>query len=142
VEIKNSPSAVLLGGWADNAPRARGNFDIGMWTTNAGLDPQAHLANYFHSNQIPSEQTRGGRNYHRIPDPEIDAALQEGGSTVDEAKRKAAYQRVAERVNALKAHIVLYNRLDIDAYKKTIKGYTRNTWDDLAWDTENWWIDR
>ncbi len=142
LEIKNSPSAVLLGGWADNAPRARGNFDIGMWTTNAGLDPQAHLANYFHSNQVPSEQTRGGRNYHRLLDPEIDAALQEAGSTVDEAKRKAAYQRVAERVNALKAHIVLYNRLEIDALKKTIKGYTRNTWDDLAWDTENWWLDR
>jgi peptide/nickel transport system substrate-binding protein len=142
LDIKNSPSAVLLGGWVDNAPRARGNFDIAMWTTNAGLDPQAHLANYFHSNQLPTEQTRGGRNYHRVPDQEIDAALAEAGSTVDEPARKTAYQRVAERVNALKVHIVLYNRLEIDAFKSTVKGYTRNTWDDMAWDTANWWLDR
>lgn len=142
VEIKNSPSAVLLGTWQDNAPRARGNFDILMWTTNAGLDPQAHLYNYFHSSQIPTEQTRSGRNYHRIVDPELDRALEAAGATADEGQRKALYQTVAERVNAGKGHIVLYNRLEIDAFKKYVKGHGVNTWDYLAWDTENWWLDK
>jgi peptide/nickel transport system substrate-binding protein len=144
VEIKNSPSAVLLGGWQDNAPRARGNFDMLMWTTNVdGLEPQSHLDSYFASNQIPTEEARSGRNYHRIKNPTIDQALLQGGGTLDEAARKAAYATVAEQVNLDKGHIVLFNRLLIDAYKKSIKGWEANVYDNnLAWDSENWWIDR
>jgi peptide/nickel transport system substrate-binding protein len=142
VEIKNSPSAVLLGVWQDNAPRARGNFDMLMWTTNPDLDPQAHLHSYFHGSQVPTEETRSGRNYHRVLDPELDKALETAGSTVDEAARKAAYKTVAERVNAGKGHIVLYNRLDIDALKKYVKGHVNDTWDTLGWDTVNWWLDK
>jgi peptide/nickel transport system substrate-binding protein len=142
VEIKNSPSAVLLGTWADNAPRARGNFDMLMWTTNAELDPQTHLESYFQSSQVPTEQSRSGRNFHRILDPQLDQALATAAGTLDEAPRKAAYQTVAERVNADKGHIVLYNRLEIDAWKKFVKGHEMNVWDNLAWDTPTWWLDR
>jgi peptide/nickel transport system substrate-binding protein len=142
IEIKNAPSAVLLGVWQDNAPRARGNFDMLMWTTNPDLDPQAHLHSYFHGSQVPTEQTRSGRNYHRIIDPELDKALETAGSTVDEDARKAAYKTVAERVNADKGHVILYNRLDIDAFKKYVKGHVNDTWDTLGWDTANWWLDR
>ncbi|MBI3965316.1 MAG: hypothetical protein HY329_06745 [Chloroflexi bacterium] len=39
---------------------------------------------------MPTEQTRSGRNYHRIVDPELDKALDTAGATVDEAARKAA----------------------------------------------------
>jgi peptide/nickel transport system substrate-binding protein len=142
VEIKNSPSAVLLGAWQDNAPRARGNFDMLMWTTNPDLDPQSHLYSYFHSSQVPTEQMRSGRNYHRILDAELDKALETAGTTVDEAARKAAYKTVAERVNADKGHVVLYNRLEIDGFKKYAKGHVTNIWDNLGWDTQNWWLDR
>jgi peptide/nickel transport system substrate-binding protein len=144
VEIKNSPSAVLLGGWQDNAPRARGNFDMLMWTTNVdGLDPQAHLESYFQSTQIPTEAARSGRNYHRIKDPIIDQALVQGGGTLDEAQRKAAYATVAQQVNMDKGHIVLFNRLLIDAYKKYVKGWDANVYDNnIAWDTESWWLDK
>jgi peptide/nickel transport system substrate-binding protein len=144
VEIKNSPSAVLLGGWQDNAPRARGNFDMLMWTTNVdGLEPQAHLDSYFHSAQIPTEAARSGRNYHRVKNPTIDEALLRGGGTLDEAQRKAAYATVAEQVNIDKGHIVLFNRLLINAYKKHVKGWESNVYDNnLSWDTESWWLDR
>jgi peptide/nickel transport system substrate-binding protein len=142
VDIKNSPSAVLLGTWADNAPRAKGNFDMLMWTTNADLDPQTHLESYFLSNQVPTEQSRSGRNYHRVLDPDIDKALATAASTLDESQRKAAYKTVAERVNAGKGHIVLYNRLNIDAWKKYVKGHQTNVWDYLAWDSQNWWLDK
>jgi peptide/nickel transport system substrate-binding protein len=143
VEIKNSPSAVLLGSWQDNAPRAKGNFDILMWTTNAGIEPQASLFNYYHSSRIPSDQTRGGQNYHRIQDPELDKALEAAGATLDEEQRKAAYKTVAERVNAGKGHIVLYNRLEIHAFKKTVKGNTPdNFWDQFTGNIEDWWLDK
>jgi len=142
VEIRNTPSPVLLGTWQDNAPRARGNFDMLMWTTNADVDPQAHLHSYFHGSQIPTEETRSGRNYHRVIDPELDKGLDAAGSTIDEATRKAAYQTVAERVNADKGHVVLYNRLEIDALKNYVKGHAVNIWDNLTWDAQNWWLDK
>lgn len=144
IEIKNAPSAVILGSWQDNAPRARGNFDILMWTTNVGgLDPQGHLFTYFHSSQIPNEQSRGGQNFHRVVDPDIDRALLQADSTLHETARRQAYQTVAERVNADKGHIVLYDRLQIDAYKRYLKGWVVNVHDNnLAWDSESWWLDR
>ncbi len=144
VEIKNAPSAVVLGAWQDNAPRARGNFDMLMWTTNVeGLDPQGHLYGYFHSSQIPTEQSRGGRNYHRIIDPELDRALEIAESTLDEPTRKAAYQTVAERVNADRGHIVLYDRLLINAYKRNVKGWNVNVYDNnVTWDSAAWWLEK
>jgi peptide/nickel transport system substrate-binding protein len=142
VEIKNSPSAVLLGNWQDNAPRARGNFDILMWTTNADLEPQRHLVSYFGGDQIPTDQSRSGRNYHRIIDPELDKAFELANSTSQQATRKAAYKTAAERINAGKGHVVLYNRLEIDGFKKHLKGHAVNVWDYMAWDTQNWWLDK
>jgi peptide/nickel transport system substrate-binding protein len=142
LEIKNTPSAVLLGSWAEGAPRAKGNFDILMWTTNADLDPQAHLANYFAGDQVPSEQTKSGRNYHRIQDADLDKALNSAASTVDETARKEAYKAVAERVNAGKGHIVLYNRLRIDPHKTRVNGIVPNPWTYLGWDTQNWWLSK
>ena len=138
--IKNVPSPVLLGGWADNAPRAKGNFDILMWTTNADIDPQSHLANYFHGGQVPTEQIKGGRNYHRIVDPELDRALDQAAATTDEAKRTPLYKAIAERINAGRGHVVLYSRLDIDAYKKQVRGHAVNVWQNLGWDAEGWWL--
>ncbi|HLQ33425.1 MAG TPA: hypothetical protein VK457_12125, partial [Chloroflexota bacterium] len=142
LEIKNTPSAVLLGSWAEGAPRAKGNFDVLMWTTNADLDPQAHLANYFAGDQVPSEQTKSGRNYHRIQDADLDKALNSAASTVDETARKEAYKAVAERVNAGKGHIVLYNRLRIDPHKTRVNGIVPNPWTYLGWDTQNWWLSK
>lgn len=144
VELKTAPSAVILGNWQDNAPRARGNFDILMWTTNVdGLDPHGHLHSYFHSSQIPIETSRGGRNYHRIIDPEIDRALELAEATLDEPTRKAAYQTVAERVNAAKGHIVLYDRLLINAFKRHVKGWNVNVYDNnVTWDSAEWRIER
>ncbi|HEX6512451.1 MAG TPA: peptide ABC transporter substrate-binding protein [Chloroflexota bacterium] len=142
LEIKNQPSPVLLGSWAEGAPRAKGNFDIIMYTTNADLDPQAHLANYFGGDQVPSEQTKSGRNYHRIIDPELDKALNTASSTLDESARKDAYKTVAERIAEDRGHIVLYNRLRIDPHKTYVNGVRTNVWKYLGWDTENWWLSK
>jgi peptide/nickel transport system substrate-binding protein len=144
VELKTAPSAVVLGTWQDNAPRARGNFDMLMATFGApGLEPHSFLQSNFHGSQIPTEQNRGGANFHRIIDPQIDRALDQGDSTMDEAQRKQAYGVVAERVNEGKGQIVLYSRLQLDAFKKAVKGWEVNVFsNNLAWDAANWWIDR
>jgi peptide/nickel transport system substrate-binding protein len=143
LEIKNIPSASLLGTWADNAPRAKGTFDINMWTTNPGIDPHAHLYIYYHSSQIPTEANKGeGQNYSRLRDSEVDKALDEAGSVPDQEKRKAAYERAIKGVTASRAHIFLYNRLDVDGARKHVVGRTHNPWDNLGWDIEAWWLNK
>ncbi len=141
LRIENAPSPILFGGWQDGAARARGNFDIAMYTISIPLDPQASLHNLFHSSRVPSERVRNGQNVHRIIDPELDAALQAAGSTVDEAQRAAAYRIVAERADAGKGHILLYTRLDLDAFRKNLKGHTPNIWSDLTWNAQEWWLE-
>ncbi len=143
LEIKNLPSAVLLGQWADNSPRKRGNYDINMWTTNAGIDPHQHLVQYFHSSQIPTEANKGdGFNYSRLMDPEVDKALDEAGATPDETKRKAAYERALKGIIASRAHIYLYNRLDVDGGRKYVQGHKPNPWSTLTWDLHEWWLNK
>ena len=143
LEIRNLPSAVLLGQWADNSPRKRGNFDINMWTTNAGIDPHSHLFSYFHSSQIPTEANRGdGFNYSRLIDPEVDKALEEAGATPDEAKRKAAYERAIKGIIASRAHIYLYNRLDVDGARAYVQGHKLNPWGVMTWDVDSWWMNK
>jgi len=144
VELKTAPSAIVLGTWQDGAPRARGNFDMLMATFGAtGLEPHSFLQSNFHSSQIPTEQNRGGANFHRVMDPQIDRALAQGESTLDEGQRKQAYGVVADRVNEGKGQILLYNRLQLDAFKKFVRGWEVNVFaNNLTWDAANWWIDK
>ncbi|MCB0109994.1 MAG: peptide ABC transporter substrate-binding protein, partial [Caldilineaceae bacterium] len=49
--IENVPSDELFGSWANGAFRKHGNFDILMYTTSDGIDPQSQMFGYFHSSQ-------------------------------------------------------------------------------------------
>src|SRR5205823_352323 len=142
LRIENLPSPVLLGNWQDNAPRARGNFDIAMWTTTVDAEPQSSLYNYFHSSTIPTERTRSGQNYHRIQDPILDKALEDAGGTVDELARKAALRTALERIDADKGHVVLYSRLDLDAFNNRVKGHSPNGWTNFTWNAQDWWLEQ
>ncbi|HZT07978.1 MAG TPA: peptide ABC transporter substrate-binding protein [Chloroflexota bacterium] len=141
VNIENLPSPMLFGSWQDGAPMAHGNFDIAMFTITDPYDPQADLYNLFHSSRVPSERVRAGQNYQRILDPELDAALEAASVTVDDAKRAAAFQKVAGRVDADKGHILLYRRLDLDAYNQRVKGHAPNVWSEFTWNAADWWLD-
>lgn len=143
LEIKNMPSPLLLGGWQDNAPRARGAFDVNMWTTSSGIDPHIHLFRYYHSSQIPTESNGGeGQNYARMKDAEVDKGIEDGGATPDQEKRKAGYERAIKRIVEARPHIFLYNRLDVDGARKYVQGRVHNPWQNLGWDIKNWWLNK
>jgi ABC-type transport system substrate-binding protein len=91
---------------------------------------------------VPSERNRGGQNFHRIQDPELDRALEIAGSTVDDAAREAAIKAVVELVETGKSHILLYRRPVLDPFKTSIKGQAVNIWSDLTWNSQEWWTDR
>ena len=58
--IENLPSAEFLAPFASGAARAHGRFDIVMYTSSDGLDPQAQLENYYASTQHPLRAEQRG----------------------------------------------------------------------------------
>jgi peptide/nickel transport system substrate-binding protein len=139
LEVKNATSPVLLGTWASNGLTARGNMDIGMYTTQIAIDPQNGLTAYV-SDQVPNERMPTGGNIWRLQDPEIDKMVPAAGTILDDQARKAAYKTIAERLSADKVVIPLYSRLSIDARKNSVQGWQTNVWDFLSWNSQDWWL--
>ncbi|MEZ4674222.1 MAG: peptide ABC transporter substrate-binding protein [Caldilineaceae bacterium] len=137
--IENVPSDELFGSWANNAFRKHGNFDILMYTTSDGIDPQSQMFGYFHSSQIPLESNGGtGFNYSRWINATADAALEAAGATPDEAERVAQYQIACEQIDAELPHIYLYDRSEVHLSRSNILNFKVNTWNNQTWNAEEW----
>ncbi len=142
--IENVPSSELFASYASGAFRKHGQFDILMYTTSYGIDPQSHVEGYFASYNMPCDDNSGkGYNYSRWIDDEFDAAIQEAGSSPDLEVRAAAYQKAMERIAEGRPHIYLYDRMDIDLLREHFKGYVANVWTSTgSWNADEWYIEK
>jgi len=141
LKIKNVPSAVLFGSWADRAARKRGNFDINMYASSYAIDPHSEVVNRFHCKNIPTAANNGaGFNYNRFCDPAVDKIIDEAGTTVDQEKRKQLYAQVFKRVNDEVLNVWIYDRADIDGFRKNVGGTKPNPWSNLTWSTQDWYL--
>jgi peptide/nickel transport system substrate-binding protein len=142
LRIQNQPSSVFLSGsWSAGDPRKRGTFDLDMYATSPDIDPHIHIFTRFHSSQIPSAANNGlGNNYTRLKSPEVDKAIDEGGATLDVEKRKAAYTRAINGINDSYALIWLYERASIDAFRANVGGWQGNVWDNITWNSGDWYL--
>ncbi len=145
--IENVPSDILFGSWANDADRKKGRYDIMMYTTGPGIDPQQQFEGYFHSKEIPTEANGGsGYNYTRHRDAELDKYLEIAGSAPNMEERAEAYRKAQARVAEILPHIYLYRRLSIDAFRKHIKGWKPNGYgiiDSVAtWNIADWYIEK
>ena len=140
--IENVPSAELFGSWSSGAFRKHGQFDVLMYTTSDGIDPQEQMEGYFSSAAIPTEANGGtGFNYSRWINEAADAALAEAASVPDPAARKAAYQTVCEQIAQELPHIYLYDRATIDLTRSNVMNYKVNPWFGQAWNSYEWDIE-
>lgn len=140
--IENVPSAELFGSYASGAFRKHGQFDIVMFTTTYSIDPHSHMHGYYGSDNIPCDDNGGtGFNYSRWIDDEADAAFQIAGSSPDPEVRKEAYQTASERIAQERPQIYLYDRADIDLLREKFMGYNMNIWAEVAWNSEEWYIE-
>jgi len=73
------------GVWIKNIIKPSFNFDLTMNITNGEPDPDSLLYRRFHSVE---------KQWNNDGDPEIDALLDQGKLTIDQAKRKEVYDRV------------------------------------------------
>ncbi len=138
--VENQPSSLLLGGWAAGAPRKRGNYDILMYTTNAGIDPHTQMFNYFDSKSIPSPDNQGGINYSRWNDPQTDQLIEQAGSIPDWSKRKELYCQAAQRVVEGTSHIYLYQRFNLHSFNNRVQGWIPSGWGGPAWNAADLWV--
>lgn len=137
--IENVPSSELFGSWSNGAFRKHGNFDVLMYTTSDGIDPQSQMFGYFHSSQMPLEANAGtGFNYSRWVNETADVALDAAGATPDEAERKAQYQVVCEQIDAELPHVYLYDRSDIHLSRSSVLNFDVNPWANQSWNAADW----
>ncbi|MBI5301553.1 MAG: peptide ABC transporter substrate-binding protein [Chloroflexi bacterium] len=136
--IENAPSSVVIGSWDGGSPRRHGNFDIIMYTTNASIDPHGQMLNLFYSKNIPSETNKGGVNYTRFNDPQVDSLLDKAGAEPDINKRRDLYCQVAKIGQETTNMIYLYQRLDMDSYRDRLLGWVPNAWDNNGWNADLW----
>ncbi|RQW03982.1 peptide ABC transporter substrate-binding protein, partial [candidate division KSB1 bacterium] len=145
--IENTPSSVFFGSWANDADRKKGRYDIMMYTTGPGIDPQEQFAGYFHSASIPTEANGGsGFNYTRHRDAELDKYIDLAGSSPSMEVRAEAYRNAQARIAEILPHIYLYRRLNVDAFRSHVKGWTVSGYGIIdavsTWDIANWYLEK
>jgi peptide/nickel transport system substrate-binding protein len=129
LEIKNYPPNVLF---AQNGPIYTGKFD-GEFTiyTNA---PDPDNEGLWSGKFIPPH----GANTTWLNDPVLTRTSHEALLTYDHAKRKALYQKEAERVHELVPVVFLYWQTSYSAVNSDLKGwkpasYISNYWNCWEW---------
>ena len=141
--VSNEEMAVLFGSWADQAPRKTGDYDVLVYDTGAGINPQQHISDYFLSTNVPTEENGGtGANYTRWVSEEADALIAEAGRTPDLAERKALYCQLGELIKESNSQIFLYQFKEGHAFSSALSGVQVSTWAPLTWDAENWQLNQ
>lgn len=139
--IDNVSSAELFGSYANGAARRHGQFDIMMYTTSYRPDPQSQMENYYASWNIPCDDNKGrGSNYHRWINDEYDALIELAGSSPDLEVRRDAYQKASKLIDDEVPAIYLYDRLELNAYRDVLQGWIDNNWQDMGYNSDEWWL--
>jgi peptide/nickel transport system substrate-binding protein len=141
VKIQNQPSSVLLSGSCSaKDPRKLGTFDLVQYASSPGIDPHTTVFTRYHSKNIPTAANCVGQNYTRVKNADMDKAIEDAGSTLDVAQRKASYAKALKILNDQNVIIWLYDRADIDARQNALQGWEPNAWQRFTWNIENWFI--
>lgn len=140
--IENVPSDVLFAGWDSNGLRKHGNFDILLYTTGPGIDPDSHLFGNYHSARIPTAANKGaGNNYSRYINADVDGWIDDASYITDVNARRELYCKVAEQINKDIPRVYLYERLLISGYRENLQNFKVSPGpSDFAWGSQDWWL--
>lgn len=141
IEVRNVEQSVLFGGWSDRAARKTGDFDILIYDTGAGINPQLHVSELLGSDRIPTRENEGaGGNYSRFANETVNEMLELAGSSPGLETRRDAYCSIAEILNEELPQIYLYGFADGHAFSTRLQGFDVSTWAGLVWNIEDWQI--
>jgi peptide/nickel transport system substrate-binding protein len=140
--IDNVPSDVLFAGWDSNGMRKHGQFDILLYTTGPGIDPDSHLFSNYHSARIPTKDNEGaGNNFSRWINPDVDAWIDEAATLTDTESRGELYCKIAQAINTDLPRVFLYERMILSGVRTQLQNFRVSPgFADLTIDSQNWWL--
>ncbi len=140
--IDNMPSDMLFASWGSDGARKKGRYDILLYTTGAGIDPDSHLFSNYHSDSIPSEGNEGaGNNFSRYINTDIDTWIDDAAFNPNQEERHDLYCKIAEQLNKDLPRVFLYERLILSGYRDNLQNFRVSPgFADFTIDSQNWWL--
>ncbi len=140
--IDNMPSDLLFASWESDGARKKGRFDILMYTTGAGIDPDSHMFSNYHSARIPTEENEGaGNNFSRYINADVDGWIDEAAFNPNQEERHEIYCKIAEQINKDLPRVFLYERLILSGYRENLQNFRVSPgYADFTIDSQNWWL--
>ncbi len=128
--------------WEPNGIRPHGGFDILLYTTGAGIDPDAHLFANYHSAGIPTFENQGtGSNYSRYIHADIDAWIDEAAHLTSAGARRDLYCKVAAQINSDLPRIFIYERPALSGYREELQNFSLSSgFAGLSVASQIWWL--
>jgi len=134
VQPKGYTTALLYASASGGGILAGGNYDAGLQTWYAGVDPDD--STQLLCNQIPPS----GYNWSRVCDPALDAAENVALTHYDQATRKRAYYAVQEILARENPFVYLWWPRQIEAVTAGLQNFRPNgiveDWNAYAWSFE------
>jgi len=121
-ETHTASAAALFG---QNGPQWNGKDAALLFSWGQGTFPENRIN--WHSAYIPKDASSPGENAERYSNPEMDRLLDEVDRTVDEARRRAIYNRIQELEFRDVPIIFLYWFVSNDAVATNVRGFDVTT---------------
>lgn len=130
-ELKGYTTALLYAAPSGGGILSSGNYDLGLQTWYAGVDPDDS------SQLLCSQLPPSGYNWSRICDSTLDAAEKAALTHYDIATRKRAYAKVQEILAQQAPEIYLWWPRQIEAVTTRLQNFRPNgiveSWNSYAW---------
>ena len=126
--------------WADpesGGIEQNGDFDLDLWDDGySGIDPTDYLWELYYSS---AAEPGNGWNIVRWKNEEFDALLDEAYS-LDEARRKEIFCRMAEILDEEVPVIMMFSTINAEAYSARLEGVQSTVNDLVTWNVADWKI--
>lgn len=134
MNINNLPPAVM---WGDYWMQSK--FETAMVGIYFMVGPDPDATDYFSSRSIGAKGG-GGQNTTQYESADVDKLLAEGASTVDVAKRKAAYLKMQEFTRRDLPYLPIFQYAMVQGVKKGLTGFTPNVnVQENCWNAHTWY---
>ncbi len=133
MKIQNFPAAVM---WGENWMQSK--YDTAMVGIGFMIGPDPDTTDYFSSKSI-NAQGGAGQNTTQYSNPEVDALLAVGASTVDPEKRREIYVKMQTIIRRDLPYLPIFQYAMVEGTKAKLKGYEpnvntqTNTWNMNEW---------
>jgi peptide/nickel transport system substrate-binding protein len=133
-------AGTLFGDFSSGGVLATGKYDLSLFAFDFPVDPDSSLYPSFHSSEIPSTQNPGGGNWERVNNPQVDQALDQGRTMLDNGKRTQIYKDLQRTLIQQVYTIPMYLRPDITLTSTLIGNYYSNpTSAGNTWNVGDWY---